>query len=722
MKYTILIYIWAIAIHTHAQGLKGTVFSQNREPVAGAMVRDILNKNVTTTDEDGTFEMAAGSINPTKLTVSAFGYNADTIEAYSDKAIAILLKPLTLGEVEIKANLRDASVAQAEIISSADLVKDACCNLSETFENSATVDVNYADAVSGAKEIRMLGLDGVYAQIMMENMPSIRSLGNTFGLNYVPGPWMSSIQVNKGAGSVVNGYESMSGQINFEYKKPQNAERLFVNLFLNQDLRNELNIVTAHKLKKNWHYLGALHSYYNWLKMDMNHDHYMDNPMIKNLNIMNRFTYMSGKVFSFWGLASVTLEDRLGGSMHFNPKENRFTQNDWGLRLQTVRTELFAKTGLNISPDNYIGIQYKYIYHKQSGYIGRRGYNGLEHFGYFNAIFQHDLTEAHQIKTGISTQINRVDETFDTIQLSRMEIVPGAFVEGSFNVADNKLMIVAGGRIDYHNMFGVFLTPRAHLRWNIIETLSLKVSAGRGYRVASVFAENFGWLANNRQVVLEQPLRQESAWNYGAGLSYKFFLNFREGMISVDYFRTDFTGQVVVDLEDTRLLQIYNLQGKSFANAMQAEFTYEPLKRFETKLAYKFEFQRTDFKSGRKIYPLRPVHRGLLSLQYTTKNKAWRFNSSLNWFGKARVPDTSINDVANQRSTRSKDWLQWNAQITFTRKSWEVYVGAENMLNFIQQSPIIAGEQPFSNQFDASLIWGPLRGGMAFAGVRWVLP
>jgi len=656
------------------------------------------------------------------IIVFCFLFSVFCLQAQTDST----QKQVELKDVEIstkKATRLDMSAMNVEVINSGDLVKDACCNLSESFENTATVDVNFTDAVSGAKEIRMLGLDGVYTQIMIENIPSIRSLGNTFGLTYIPGPLMSSIQVNKGAGSVVNGYESMTGQINVELKKPQTADRFFGNLFVNQDLRTELNLISATKINDKWSTLTSLNGQISMLKMDMNHDHYLDNPLVKNINLFHRLTYMSQKVFSFWMGAAATIEDRSGGSVHFKPEENRFTQNDWGMRLRTNRAEVFAKTAFNLPDENFIGIQYKYIYQNQFGYVGRRDYTGLEHFGYINFIYQLNLNEKDDaFKMGTSFQTDYVTEKFDTFNRTRLEIVPGVFAETNFSFGrDKKVILVTGVRMDQHNLYGPLFSPRVNLKWNLIYDLSLRISAGRGYRVPTLFAENFGTLANSRQISIDPEIKMEQAWNYGASLTYKFFLDFREGVISVDYYRTDFINQLIIDLEDTRHLQFYNMHGKSFANAVQAEFSYEVIKRFDVKLAYKYERAITDYKSGRKIIPLRPQHRGLISLQYTTKNNHWRFNTGLNWFGKTRIPDTSVNDEVNQRAAKSKDFFQLNTQITFKWNQWEIYLGGENLLNFSQKNPIIAGDQPFSNQFDASLIWGPLRGAQVFTGVRFSL-
>jgi outer membrane cobalamin receptor len=720
--------VWCVNIN--AQTVQGYVIEKTAEgkmaPVQGAVVVIKGTTNATTTGEKGNFTLTNVNVSSDTLLVSALGYITDTLPLKGNTVVTVELHSIQLKEVEVnarKATRLTITPMNVEVITSADLVKDACCNLSESFENSATVDVSYSDAVSGAKEIRMLGLDGVYTQITAENVPAIRALGNTFGLNYVPGPLMSSIQVNKGAGSVVNGYESMTGQINIEFKKPHTSEKLYSSLFINQDARIELNIITAHRFKEHWSSLTSVHGQLNWLKMDMNHDHYIDNPLVKNLNVMQRFTFLGKKGFGFWSGVTVNIEDRSGGSYHYDYKKTNAEQNEWGMNLKTARVDAFAKTGWSFNNQSSLGVQYKYYYHQQAGFIGRRNYNASEHFGYLNLIYQQQISQKEDlIKTGVSFQTNQVIEKLDTFNRKRLEIVPGVFGETTLNFGtDKKVILVGGMRFDYHNLYGAFASPRFNLKWNILYDLSLRMSAGRGYRVPTLFAENFGLLANSRTISIDNNIRYEEAWNYGANLTYKFFLNFREGMISVDYYRTDFVNQLVVDLEDARQLRFYNMPGKSFANAVQVDFSYEPVKRLDVKLAYKFEQNKTDYRDGRKIYPLRPQHRGLMSLGYTTKNNHWRFNTSLNWFGKTRIPDTSVNDEANRRNLKSKDWFQLNAQITFKWKRWEVYLGGENLINFIQPNPIIAGNAPFSNQFDASLIWGPLRGAMAFSGVRFVL-
>lgn len=615
--------------------------------------------------------------------------------------------------------MEQQAVKQLSIIGESDLKKSACCNLSESFENSATVDVTFADAVSGAKQLKMLGLEGIYAQNLTENLVGIRGLNQTFGTAYVPGPWLKSIQLSKGVGSVTNGFESITGQINAEFKKPQNAEKFFVNFYINQDARTEFVLYHAHHLKNpKWSVANFGHAQINWLKRDMNHDHFMDNPLVNQFNFLNRWNYFSGNRFAFNSSIFFTYEDRTGGSIYFDRKTDDISPvRNWGIFLKTIRTEAFAKASYVLSDKASALLQGKYYYHQQDGQIGLKNYAAREHFGFVNLHFQQEFAEHdNKLKLGISLQLNDTKENIDSFHFSRKEIIPGIYGEYSQTYFE-KLFLVYGFRVDHHNLYGTFLTPRIHLRYHILHALNLRASAGRGYRVPNVVADNFGSFANNRQLVLPKNIKAEVAWNYGGSLRYDFNLNFYDGSISVDFYRTHFENQLVIDLENPFLLQMYNLNGKSYANSMQIEAEYEIIKNLTTKIAYKFDDVHTTYHNTLKRKPLKPLHKGLFTINYKTKNEKWRFDMGLVWYGKSRIPANAATDF---EESKSKDLFLLNAQVTFVlKKVWEFYIGGENLANQQQKNPIINSQNPFSNTFDASLIWGTTRGAMAFAGIRF---
>lgn len=634
-----------------------------------------------------------------------FGQKLDSVQQIKEVQI-----------VHKQSSHMELATQNVELISSADLQKDACCNLSESFMRTPAVDAQYSDGVSGAKEIRMLGLAGNYLQIMYENVPGIRGINSVYGLEYLPGPWMSSIQINKGAGSVVNGYEAITGQMNIELKKPQSAEKFFANIYVNQDARIEANTHFSFKLKdKPWYTMGLIHASSNWLRMDFNRDGFMDNPLYNRFTAMNRWFHMKKDGGMFLVAASMNYEDRNSGQMKYNIRTAPEKQVAWGSNLQTLHPELFAKLGFNLSHEQSLGFQAKYSYHNQQGFIGQKNVYGKEHNGYFNMIFQNEFSEGNLIKVGASLMGNNLNERFDTFQFQRTEIVPGFFSEATIKPF-KKMSIIAGIRFDHHNLYGNFLSPRLNVKWDILHDLVLRASGGRGYRVPNLIADNYGYFFSNRTLSMAQ-VKPEIAWNYGASLSYKFNLDFREGWFHVDFYRTQFEQQIIVDLEQPNELNIYTQKGKSYSNSLQADVTYEVVKNVTAKLAYKWDNVMMNYHSGMKIQALKPQHKVLLVLDYDWKKTGLLFTSNIAWYSKGRIPN-----IGNGANVQAKNLFVWNMQITKKIKEhWSVYIGAENLLNQTQANPILSADQPFQPTFDATMIWGPVRGAMVYAGFRFTL-
>lgn len=645
------------------------------------------------------FAFLLGSFSP------LFGQNIDSVQHI--KEVQIIRK---------QSPRMELSTQNVELISSADLTKDACCNLSESFMRTPSVDVQYSDGVSGAKEIRMLGLAGNYLQTMYENLPGIRGINSVYGMEYLPGTWMSSIQINKGSGSVVNGYEAITGQMNVELKKPQSAEKFFANVYVNQDARIEANTHFSFKLKeKPWYTMGLVHAASNWLRMDFNRDGFMDNPLYNRFTAMNRWFHLKKDGGMFLLVASMNYEDRNSGQMDYNFRTAKEKQTAWGNGLQTLHPELFSKLNFVLSETQNVGFQAKYSYHSQQGFIGQKHILGSEHFGYFNSIYQNEFSEGNLIKIGASLLVNDLHESLDTFAFQRTEIVPGFFSEATIK-PHKKVSIVAGVRFDHHNLYGNFLSPRLNVKWDILHDLTLRASGGRGYRVPNLIADNYGYFFSNRNFSIGQ-VKPEIAWNYGASLSYKFNLDFREGWFHIDFYRTQFEQQIIVDLEQPNELSIYTQKGKSYSNSLQADVTYEVVKNVTAKVAYKWDNVMTNYRSGMKIQAFKPQHKVLLVLDYDWKKTGLLFTSNIAWYSKGRIPN-----IGNGANVQARNLFVWNMQITKKIKEyWSIYVGAENILNQTQKHPILSADQPFQPAFDATMIWGPVRGAMAYAGFRFTL-
>lgn len=713
------------------RGLVVTTSSANKStPLPFASVYWLSSKSGTTTDEKGKFKLERSAPDGNQLVISFLGFKSDTVYVAPDiRDLTVHLKPQeeNLDGVEIKAR-QDATfisglkAIKTEVITESGLRKLACCNLSESFENSATVDVGYADAVSGARQIQMLGLAGSYSQLMLENMPFIRGVAAPFGLAYVPGTWMQSIQVSKGTSSVINGYESITGQINIEYKKPEHIEeRLFVNLYGNNEARMEANIHAKTSITPRLSTLLLAHASTQQSAIDHNNDGFMDSPKTSQINLLNRWTYeFESHGHAQFGIGLLN-EDRKGGSLDWENTNRWYDQGLYGLSLKTQRYQGWGKIGFYLDDHghNNIGMQFSGTYHKQSGFYGLKNYEAVQKSAYGNIIMQGEITESHRYNAGISYQYDEYDEQTTGLSSNRSESVPGVFGQYTFEPTE-KITAIAGVRADFNSLFGTFVTPRFHFRWQFLERTTLRASAGKGFRTASVISENTGYLASSRQFVILENLQAEEAWNYGVNLTREFRLaEERKATVTLDFYRTDFVNQVIADPDqDAQKIVFYNLQGTSYSNSLQAEVTVEPFKGFSTTAAFRINDVKITENNQLVEKAFVSKYKGLLTLSYTTRFDKWSFDVTSQFNGSQRLPSTQTNPAEYQRPDYSPDYVVLHAQITRRFKHFEVYAGSENLTGYTQHHPIIAANDPYGKYFDSSLIWGPLLGRMFYAGLR----
>lgn len=723
--------------------VKGKVFipcesgDGSLDPLPGANVYWKSTKDGSTTDVLGFFKIKASTA-PDTLVVSFVGYTTGYLPWNGETWVELQLSP---GELLKEAEVVERSSGQriemlnpllSQTLDRKELTKAACCNLSESFETNASVDAAYTDAVTGTRQIRMLGLDGKYVETLKDNIPTIRGLSTVYGLYYVPGPWVDQIFISKGVGSVTSGFESITGQINIAMKNPVNAEDYYVNGYLNQGGRAELNVHTRQSVSRRWGTTVMGQLVYNDLEMDNNNDGFMDNPLQTNIVLRNEWKFSGDRgwegEYSVTGVSSNLESGQLSSLADGNPDMEL-----WRATMQSQHIEATAKTGYVFpgAVSRSIGTQFSGERHEQKSVFGDRMYSGTQTNFRANLLYAGIISNTnHRFTTGLSYLHDAYEETLDSLGFSRIEQVPGAFFEYTWSVLE-RFTLVGGVRGDMHNYYGFYFTPRLHARYSFTEHTSVKMVGGRGYRTANVIMENIGQLASNRAWVVMGDetvpgfgLQPEVAWNYGVNLLHRFKLNYREATLSLDYYRTDFENQVVTDLENPREVRFYNLDGRSFSNSAQAELAWTPARRFDLRLAYRWLEVKTDYLEGRLDAPLVSTHRLFANFAYDTKENEKgahsRFDLTLQLIGDQRLPSTKANLEAFQLNERSKNYLLVGAQLTRAfGKSFEFYVGGENLLNFQQPMAILSAENPNSQFFDASLVWGPVFGAMAYAGFRW---
>jgi len=710
------------------------------EPVFNASVYWVGTNTGVRSDSFGVFKI---NIHPVKkLIISYVGFTSDTITIENENDFKVVLASKNkLSEVTVFTRNTGSfipltSTIRTQVMTGTELLKAACCNLSESFETNPSVDVSFNDAVTGSKQIQLLGLSGMYTQLTVENLPGPRGIATILGLNSIAGPWIESIQLTKGVGSVANGFESIAGQINVELKKPESSEKLLANIYVNDFGKTDLNLNLSHKLNSKWSTALLLHDdFLNNNKIDFNKDGFRDLPTGNQLSLVNRYKYENTNGFLTQIGFKVLNDQKIGGQTTFDPSSHKGTNHHYGLGINTERYEVFGKIGYIFPQQKYksIGLQLNAVNHEQSSYFGLTNYNAQQKSFYGNLIYQSIFNSTiHKYRTGLSFQLDQYDELFNLNSYKRKEVVPGVFFEYTYTPND-KLSMILGVRTDNNNLFGNFTTPRLNLRYELFKGSAIRLSAGRGQRTANIFAENNAVLVSARGLEIHTMntgltmnmgaaygLSPEISWNKGISFDQKLILFGNSASIGLDFFRNDFENQVVVDLENPRKVTFTNLDGKSFSNSFQAELNVTPLKKFDVKLAYRYFDVKQTYHGVLLDRPYIAKHRSFLSFDYTTLNN-WKFNYTVTYNGAKRIPNTNANPIAYQLPSYSPTYILMNAQISKTfgnKHPMDLYVGSENISNYFQSNAIISADNPFNSYFDASMIWGPTSGRMIYFGWR----
>ena len=615
-------------------------------------------------------------------------------------------------------------------VSSEELLKAACCNVSESFETNPSIDVNYSNAITGVKQVRMLGLESPYLLITEENIPMVRGASQVFGLSFIPGTWVESMQITKGTGSVVNGFESISGQINIELQKPVVDEPIFINVFRSNMGRNEMNFHLNRNINNKISTKFFLHADNNNSINDNNSDGFLDHPNYKGINFFNRWQYINLEkgIVSFLGLRYMK-EDKNAGEDVANLKLKRMP---WLSEINTQRFDSNFKFGYvnpNI-PYQSIGFQMAYSNHEQISFFGNRNYNINQDSFYSSFLYNSILGNTmNKFKAGLNFSYDDFEELvdFENKKYNRIDKSIGGFFEYSYDNLD-KLSLVAGLRYDIHNNMGSFFTPRFHLRFQPLDKSVFRFSIGSGRKSSNIFSENQGVFSSGRNIkILAKTasgkfygLNPEKAWNYGISFRQGFALNNQEGDVTIDYYITDFQNQIVVDFEKQGELQFYNLEGKSFAKSFQIEIDYSINNNVNLKSAFKNYDVKKQYNSGFKQNPLTPKNRFFINLDYSSNpnenNAQWRFDFTYNWIGKQRLP---LHSGQSLLKGYSPSYVLMNTQLTrvFSEK-FDIYLGAENLGSYTQNNPILGNNNPFGTNFDSTLIYAPINGAMIYLGLR----
>lgn len=722
---------YATTVH---RTLSGSVTDTKGETIPGANLIWLHTSTGTSTDANGAFELERAEGN-NQLVVSCIGFNTDTLNISSEQEYIdiTLSEGVELQEVNVVARKAGTqkirnSVSNADLISKDELFRAACCNLGESFVTNPSVDVNYSDAATGAKQIRLLGLSGTYVQILTENIPNFRGASSAYGLGYVPGPWMQSIQVSKGTSSVKNGYEALTGQINIEFKKPQNPEADWVsaNLFASTTSRYEANADATVKLNDKWSTMLLAH-YENETKAhDANGDGFTDIPEVEQYNFFNRWAYMGSKYLFQAGIKALN-EQRTSGQVSHG---GHSFSNPYLIDMNTDRYEAFVKQAYIFDKEHNTNLALitTGTIHNLDATYGHKLYNVNQQNAYASLIFESNFTDQHALSAGLSFNYDRYDQDYrltnnvaDTpLKAIDDEAVTGGYAQYTYTPND-KLTLMLGLRGDYSDMYGFFVTPRANIRYAPNDYVTFRASAGKGYRTNHVLAENNFLLASSRSIQIDKDLKQEEAWNYGFSIASYLPVCGKTLNLNGEYYYTQFVNQVVVDMEtDPHAVIFSNLNGQSYSHVFQVEATYPFFQGFNLTAAWRMTYVKNEINGILYEKPLTGRYKGLITASYKTPLGKWQFDVTWQQNGGGRMPTPYTLENGNASwDARYKSFEQVSMQITRNFRRWSIYIGGENLTNFTQKNPIIGADNPWGDAFDATMVWGPMHGAKGYIGIRF---
>ncbi len=732
IKYILICFPLFLSFALLAEdNIRGYVLDEQNNPIVGASVYWNETNKGTNTDSDGYFELEPQSGN-NRLVVSYIGYETyyTSVENNETPLQIILKEGIELKEVVVNERRMGTissrnTILQTQTITYEELCRAACCNLAESFETNPSVDVSYADAATGARQIKLLGLSGTYVQMLTENYPNFRGAASPYGLDYIPGAWMESIQVSKGTSSVKNGYEALAGQINVEFKKPATADIFSANLFASDAGRYEANTDASWEINNKLSTGLLLHYSNNQIQHDDNKDGFLDMPLKEQLNVMNRWQHRVDNYVSQYGIRYLN-EGRKGGqatNMHD-------FEDPYRINLNTNRIEGYTKQAYIVDPEKVesVALILSGSYHDQQSSYDRTLYNIYQNNIYANLMYEKEFLQGHNISSGLSFNYDGFDENMtlnnERKVYDRDESVSGIYTQYTYNYND-KLILLAGIRADYSSIYDFFITPRIHIKYNPFDWLNIRSSAGKGFRTANVLAENNFLLSSSRKINIADNLNQEEAWNTGVNFSFYIPLGGKDLVLNAEWYHTNFNRQVVVDMDqNAHEVNFYNLNGKSYSNSFQIEATYQfPFVRgFTLTGAYRYTDAKTDYHHAdgtilRLKKPLISDYKGLLTASYQTPLKKWQIDLTGQFNGPGRMPVPNAENPMWDENFSS--YSVWNAQITKYFRQWSIYVGSENLFSFRQENPIVDAANPRSGNFDGSMVWGPVHGRKIYAGLRF---
>lgn len=741
MKKYLVILVLLFPVLVAAQTIKGVVMNTKHVSLIGANVYWQDSKVGTTTDSEGKFEISTKGITNKNLIASYVGHTTDTVLIKNQNFVMIHLEENATSEaINVVAEkpgiiISNSSAIKTEQITQTELGKAACCDLAGAFETQITVQPQTTNVITNSKELRLLGLSGIYNQVLVDGFPMIMGLSYTYGISSIPGPLVDNIFVSKGANSVLQGFDGISGQINVITKERFNSDKLLVNIYMNSFMEKQLNANYTFKTG-DWSNITSFHTTQPADKFDRDNDNFLDVPQITRYSLFNKWSLGDEHQVGWNSKISLRYlnEKRAGGQTNYNADTDKGSSTVYGQSVDINQPEFSATVGYRLDETHNFSVFASGFYQDQKSFFGTVDYKANQTNMYGNLQYEMHYSD-HTLKAGASIRYMNLDENIGFTENSlgrtyageylKKETIPGVFVENTMNFLDDKFTWIAGVRADNHNQFGTIFTPRTLVKYNATDNTTLRANIGTGWRTTNLFSENINLLVSSRDIIFAEAMKPEKALNYGFSFTQNFNTEDEDviGHFMVDFYRTEFQNQIFPDYDsDPTKAIVKNFEDPSISNGFQLEFFVKLWDQIEFKAGYTYLDVYRVVDGVNEQLPFNAKHKFLTTFSYKPLSKGYHFDVNLHWFGEQRLPITSSNPVEFQRPDFSEAYFVINPQFTYSFDLFDVYVGCENLLDFRQIRPIISWQNPFGPYFDTSSVWGPTKGREIYVGITFRLP
>jgi outer membrane receptor for ferrienterochelin and colicin len=703
-----------------------------RSALAGASVQWINTSSGTLSDAQGKFELSMENITDKRLIVSMTGYYSDTVSTERKLHVFINLRSVSTSEILVEddnsSNFISKDVIKTEVLSQNEFKKASCCDLSGCFGSNSSVEVAVTDIVTNTKEMQILGLDGSYTQILIDGIPNMSGLTSKYGLNSIPGTLINKINISKGANSVLQGYESISGIINIELKDFESSEKFLLNGYVNNTLEKHMNTNYTGKWNK-WSTIFSGHTAQESVRLDENDDGFMDAPLVTRYMGYNKWKYEDNdKEVMFDAAVQYVNEKRTGGQKGFN-KEDEGSNTVYGQTVALNSFKLYSKFGKTFNNNDQVKGFFSYDLYNDISYYGITRYAAKQKSMYANLFYEKELFPDNMLKGGISYRFEIIDEDINFTHATsksyagnynKKESVPGIFLEDVFTGLKKKLMVISGVRLDHHNKYNAVITPRFLAKYEFTSETILRASFGTGFRTINLFSEYSNLFSSGRDIVIGEELSPEKVINFGVNLVQYITVGDVHADIVVDYYKTNFINKIISDYNsNSSIVTFENLHGTAGSNVFQIETNIRLFKNLDIKNSYKYNTVKYSQNGIEEDAPFIAKHKILSNISYLFGENKWGANLSMNWFGKQTLPDTKSNPIEYQQPAESEPFAVFNMQLNKNWENFEFYAGIENIFDYKQNNPIVSANNPFGQYFDTSFIWGPVKGREIYAGFRF---